>query len=240
MILRAGVIAAGLGERLQGAYPGLPKAMVRVAGRPLCHWTADALCAAGATSILLAHNSTGRAIRDSVSSAFAGVRWSFIEADTASSWETFRLVCAALAGEAEGFVVSTVDALIPPSEARRFSAAIARSKADAALALTEFVDDEKPLWVDVDSAGRVIAMGEDATQRRFVTCGLYYMTRETANDLPAPDSYSSLRAYLTVLAKQAHVLGVPLAKTVDIDRPADILAAEKFLKKLEKEEAAAP
>lgn len=243
---QAGIIAAGLGKRLQSAYPGLPKPLVPVAGRPLCHWTAEALCAAGATNILIAHNSAGRAIRDSVSSAFTAVQWSFLEADTASSWETFRLVCSALSRAADNFIVSTVDALIPPHEARRFATAAAKSGADAALALTTFVDDEKPLWAEVDGTGLVRSLGEDVprTQRALVTCGLYYLTCETAAAMPTAAAHPSLRAYLASLARSGRrVAGIPVSNTLDVDRPEDVTAAERFLQTStgdSKKEAAAP
>ncbi len=152
MIKEAGVIAAGLGTRLAAVKP-----LIDVAGKPLCHWVIRGLESAGVCRVTFLHNSRGGAARQSLAKGFPGLRWNFLEADTGSSWESFRLVCRNLAQHSESFLVSTVDALIPPREVARFAAAMRTSGAAAGLALTPFVDDEKPLWADLGEDGRVCA-----------------------------------------------------------------------------------
>jgi len=226
--MKAGIIAAGSGERLRPVSAGLPKPMILVAGRPLCHWTASALVAAGTDAITLLHNSTGRAVRASLEDAFPAVHWTFLEADTASSWESFRLVAASLASTEERFLLSTVDALIPPGEAARFGREAFTGDAEASLALTSFVDDEKPLWADLGPDGRVEALGPDARGRKHVTCGLYALTRPLATQTDAAD-FSSLREWWIDLVRRGRrVRGVALTKTIDVDRPEDLVAAEAF------------
>ena len=53
----------------------------------------------------------------------------------------------------------------------------------AALALTRFVDDEKPLWADLSPQGVVEALGEGARRRKTVTCGLYGLTRKAVKKM---------------------------------------------------------
>jgi NDP-sugar pyrophosphorylase family protein len=226
----AGIIAAGDGTRLAQSHPGVPKPLVAVNGSPLCHWVARSLIAAGASDIVLLHNSRGRAVRESLTGAFPEIKWDFREADTASSWETFRLVCLGLSEKAEGFIVSTVDSLIPPDQAAEFAKAVSAGRAGAGLALTAFVDDEKPLWADVEN-GRVTALGAKALQKKFVTSGLYYMTGRIAKHMPPAAAHASLRSYWGALIEAGdEVAGIPLSKTVDVDRPEDIKEAEGFLK----------
>lgn len=224
----AGIIAAGEGSRLSKASP-LPKPLIPVAGKPLVHWIAESLSAAGCREITVLTNSRGGAVPPSLSAAFPGTRFDFITADTASSFESFRLVSLRLAETAESFVISTTDALIPPADLRAFLDACLRSKAAAGLALTSFVDDEKPLWADLDASGRVTALGESARERKFVTSGLYFLTRAAAARLPEAGAHSRLRDFLAALVRDAAVAGVPLSKTLDVDRPKDLAAAEKFL-----------
>ncbi|MEK9144781.1 MAG: NTP transferase domain-containing protein, partial [Elusimicrobiota bacterium] len=118
----AGIIAAGEGSRLGKDYPGLPKPLVPVAGRPLVHWVASSLRAAGVRHLWVLLNSRGDAVRSAIRRSTEGMRVRFLRRDTASSWESFRLVSRALAGEAPRFLVSTVDAIVPPADARRFAA----------------------------------------------------------------------------------------------------------------------
>lgn len=231
----AGIIAAGEGSRLRARFPGTPKPLVPVSGRPLACWVVASLRAAGVRSLWVLLNSGGDAARPALRRAARGVRLSFLRRDTTSSWESFRLVSRLLAREAPRFLVSTVDALVPPADARRFAegafAPFGSRGPAAALALTGFVDDEKPLWADVDAAGRVKALGEDAVGRRAATCGLYALSASAARRLPPARRYARLRDYWSALVRSGEpVRGVLLSKTVDLDRPEDIPAAEKVLR----------
>lgn len=226
----AGIIAAGEGSRLAKSHPGVVKPMLPVAGRPLCHWVVDGLRASGCRDVAVLTNSRGLAVPPSLKTSFPDVSFDFVTADTASSFESFRLVSLRLAAKADAFMISTVDALIPPAEVARFWSRCRASGAEAGLALTGHVDDENPLWADVDAAERVAAIGTDAEDRRFVTCGLYYLTRSAAERLPAAADHGRLRDFWTSLVRSAdRVQGVVLTKTLDVDRPEDLAAAEGFL-----------
>ncbi|MDD5629716.1 MAG: hypothetical protein PHU21_11665, partial [Elusimicrobia bacterium] len=174
-------------------------------------------------------NSRGRRAQESLAAAFPDLRWTFLERDTASSWESFRLVSQSLAETSEDFIVSTVDAIMPPAEARRFADAARASGAPAALALTSFIDDEKPLWADLGPDGRITALGAEARERRYATCGLYYLTAAVARAMPPAQAYGRLRDFLQALAARGAVAGVVLPKTLDVDRPEDVRQAESFV-----------
>lgn len=225
--MKAGIIAAGLGERLKSA--GLPKPLVPIAGRPLIHWTVSCLEHAGADAITVLLNSRGADVRRSLEEAFPRILWRFLEWDSPSSWESFRRVSTTLARDAERFVVSTVDALARPEDVDRFCARALEDGPDAALAVTPFVDDENPLWVDV-SSGLVAAVGDEARRRDFVTCGLYGLTAATAADLPGR-SHERLRDYWSSLARQGkRIRAIEIEKSIDVDRPVDVAQAEDFLR----------
>ena len=227
----AGVIAAGLGERLAASHPGCPKPLVPVAGRPLVHWVVSGLLSTGAERVLVLLNSRGDAARDSLAAAF-GERVAFLRADPPTSFDSFRLVATTLARTEPAFLMSTVDALVAPAEVRRFAAgALAPwpggELPSAALALTRFVDDEKPLWADAGPDGRVSALGEAAVRRDAVTCGLYALTAGAAATLPP--TAARLRDWWTdLVASRRPVRGVLLSDSVDVDRPEDLPSAERL------------
>lgn len=225
--MKAAIIAAGEGSRLS-RLPVI-KPLVPVAGRPLCHWIAAGLKAAGCSNLTVLTNSRGGAVAPSLKAAFPEIKFDFVTADTASSFESFRLVSRRLAETEEEFVVSTVDALIRPEDVARFIAECRKANAAAGLALTLHVDDEKPLWADVDGA-RVTALGDDAKRKDAVTCGLYYMTRKAATTLPEAGRHSRLRDFWRELVASGEVvMGITLSKSLDVDRPEDLGAAESFL-----------
>lgn len=229
MTLAAGVIAAGLGERLKAA--GTIKPLVPLLGKPLSAWVLRSLAQAGVDHITVLHNSSGWGVRDALAGVLPTTPLTFLQADTASSFESFRLVARRLADEHESFIMSTVDALIPPAEVARFAAAMKADKRVAGLALTSFVDDEKPLWAD-HKDGLVTALGPAAKQKTHVTSGLYYMTRAAALHLPgAGHTFKSLRRFLISLVESGAPVGAcPLSKTVDVDRPEDVREAESYLR----------
>ncbi len=224
----AGVIAAGLGERLRSQ--GVIKPLVPVLGAPLSAWVLRSLAAAGVRDLTLLHNSSGRELRERLPTAVPSAKLSFLEADTASSWESFRLVARTLAAAQEAFLMSTVDAIIPPAEISRFVSEMARLRPLAGLALTGFVDDEKPLWADVKD-DRVVRLGPACVEKKHVTAGLYYMTREAVAKMPEAATFSSLREFLISLVESGAPVGAcVLSKTVDVDRPEDVREAESFLR----------
>lgn len=227
--MRAAIIAAGEGSRL--ASSGEIKPMIRIAAKPLIYWVVFGLRSAGCKDIVVLTNSRGGAVGPYLSAAFPDVNFDFVTADTASSFESFRLVSQRLATATDGeFVVSTVDALIKTDDVARFIRECRTSNADAGLALTTFVDDEKPLWADTDAKGRVTALGADAKDKNAVTCGLYYMTRKAAERLPSADHHSRLRDFWQALVASGEtVMGITLSKSLDVDRPEDLAAAETFL-----------
>jgi NDP-sugar pyrophosphorylase family protein len=225
----AGIIAAGEGSRLAAAQPGVPKPLIPVGGRPLAYWVMDGLVAAGAERVTVLTNSRGGEVAPSIAREFPSVQIDPLTADTASSFESFRLVCLRAAEAAEQFLVSTTDALIPASEVARFWRQCREEDGEIGLALTAHVDDEKPLWADVTKDGRVSALGPSCRDKSAVTCGLYYMTRLAVKRLPAADSHRRLRDFLTAQAAAGRVRGVLLNKTLDVDRPEDLAAAENFL-----------
>lgn len=225
--MKAAIIAAGEGSRLAKAGPVKP--MILVAGKPLIHWVVAGLRSSGCESITVLTNSRGKAVASYLTSAFPGQAFDFVTEDTASSFESFRLVSLRLAETEKDFAISTTDALIRPEDVKKFTDECLAARAEAGLALTSFVDDEKPLWADLDEVGLVTRLGADAKTRRFVTCGLYYMTKTAAGLLPAASAHSRLRDFLSSLTATQRVAGVTLSKSLDVDRPEDLAAAEEFL-----------
>lgn len=223
----AGIIAAGEGSRLKDSHPGVVKPLVPVAGEPLSHWIARSLEKSGVDNVTLLHNSRGRALRAELKGAFPKISWTFLEADTASSWESFRLVSRAVSARAMKFVMTTIDTLAAPADLSKFQ----REAGDAAaVAVTAHVDDEKPLWADIEN-GFVIAFGDKAVRRRWCTSGIYQMTRPLADAMPPAAAYTKLRDYWgALLAARTPVRAVALGKTLDVDRPEDIVSAEEYVR----------
>ena len=100
------------------------------------------------------------------------------------------------------------------------------------LALTRFVDDENPLYIDLGPDRTVRAVGEDAGVTPYVTAGFYYFEPAVLDllaDARALD-LNSLRRFFSFLCRNRYPLfGIRVSKTIDVDWPKDIEAAEDYV-----------
>jgi len=200
----------------------MPKPLVPVAGVPLIDWVIGNFRAAGITSLVMIVNEQSRACRDWVHSRFPDLDLDVIVKTTASSLESFLEVSRRLGGERA--LVSTVDAWCRPADFTRFLQTALSRPADASvLAVTPLVADERPLWVDVDAAGRIRRIGgPDGTH---VTAGMY-MLSDRARALSAPP-LGSLRQFLAWLHAQGEPMyAETIENVVDVDQQSDVVLAE--------------
>ena len=110
---RAGILAAGRGERLGQSTP---KALTPVGGRVLIDFALDGLQAAGATEVVCIINEDSRAIIDYVAASGRTLKMDWIVKSTPSSMHSFLLVLERLAQSGPGpFLITTVDGIARPS-----------------------------------------------------------------------------------------------------------------------------
>jgi NDP-sugar pyrophosphorylase family protein len=232
--MKAGLIAAGLGERLVAAGIDTPKPLVRIAGKALVDYALDAVAAAGIEEAACIFNAEPPA--DAVEAhcrARAGApRLTIVRRTTPSSMESLFTLAPHLAGGR--FLLLTVDAVFAPALLRDFLAAAARhAEADAVLAVTDFVDDEKPLHAALEGAGRVTALGPGAAGSPWITAGLYVLEARVFAEIDAARRarFTALRQFLAhLVARGYRIAAAPIGKTLDVDRPQDIAAAEAFVR----------
>jgi len=226
----AGIIAAGLGERLLAQGITTPKPLIEIAGRPLIARTIDAVCAAGARGIACIVNAETDRVRDYLQHTPWPVPVEVIQRTTQSSAESFLALRPLL--EAEPFLLMTVDTVCEP---RALAALVARgralSPAASVLGITATVDDEKPLWAEIDATERIRSLG-DASRARHVTAGVYFLqplVYALAN-VGSRHAFPAFRAILGALLDRGHPLyGFDVGPSIDVDRPEDIAAAERLL-----------
>src|SRR5262249_18547521 len=184
--------AAGEGSRLRRAGFAMPKPLVSVAGVPLIARVIENFMAAGIVSLRIIVNESEQACADFVRSRFPGIHTEIIVKTTASSLESFLEVVGAM--DRGRMLVSTVDAWCRAEDFVHFVEAACRRPPEATvLAVPPLVADEKPLWVDVDDAGRVTALGKRSGS--LVTAGMYLVPGHVRRTRP-PVGLGRLRDYL--------------------------------------------
>jgi hypothetical protein len=126
--------------------------------------------------------------------------------------------------------LSTVDSIFPEDALEAFLQVRSYpSQCQMVLAVTDFVHDEKPLWVERNEHGKVLALGESVRTREVVTAGLYLVLKElTGQATKGP--FAALRGFLGELVESGGgVWAREFPMALDIDCPEDIRVAESLL-----------
>jgi NDP-sugar pyrophosphorylase family protein len=231
--MKAGIIAAGLGERLRrGGIPG-PKPLVRVAGTTLIEHALASVRAAGVHEVACIINEQSAAVEAHCRAHVGDMTLTFVRRTTPSSMESLFALAPHLTADPAPFLLLTVDAIVSPAAMGEFVVAAARRDADAVLAVNTFVDDEKPLHVARRPDGRVAALGPAAATSTFVSAG-FYVFRPTIFrevDTARAAGLSALRQFLGHLLASGYALyAEPVPKCVDVDRPEDVATADAFVR----------
>ena len=233
--MKAGIIAAGRGERLAKGSFSVPKPLIPVGGEPLISRVIRGAASVKVTSVACIVNDLNPAVAAYLRSRSWPVPLEVITKTTANSMES--LFCLAPLLSEEPFLLFTVDAVFGFGILENFlSEALVLNQAQGVLALTEFIDDENPLWVRTDRRHRIIAMGDEARPSRYATAGFYYFRPDIFAMIDAARTHSlkALREFLAFLVGTGHsYYGLPVKKTMDVDNPEDIQKAEAYLKEIE-------
>jgi len=228
--VKAGIIAAGHGERLRVAGIRVPKPLLPIGGRPLIARAVDTARAAGAERVACIVNAETDDVRRFLAETDLGVPVDVIQRTTASSAESFLALRPLLADGP--FLLLTVDAVVAPDAVRAMTArAAAHPEAAGVLGVTTLVDDEKPLWAELDGDERIVSLG-DPSRARHVTAGVYFLKPVVYSlaDARGSSGWSAFRLLLGALLAQRYPLyGYDVGACIDVDRPEDIAAAERLL-----------
>lgn len=229
--MKAGIIAAGEGSRFVQSGIHVPKPLLRVGGVTLLERTLRTLVRNGATEVALIVNERMPELVDHAQSLGLPVPLRPVIRTTPSSMHSLHALASILGDDR--FLLCTVDSVVRPEEAAGFVSDFrAHPEADLELAYTGFVDDEKPLRIAVDDAGRVTALGEAAADQPLCTVGMYGLSPAVLPllDRTVAQGLTTLRTFLgAVVDSGFSVRGYRFTKAIDVDRPHDVEVAEAFL-----------
>jgi len=236
------ILAGGTGSRLAADGVDGPKAVVAIAGRPQLLRLVDTLDRLGCPTITCmlrdaaldapggGHGST-QALLDGITARQSGVR--VVPCRTPSSLHT---LVDGLATVPSGDVFCTmVDTVMRTRDWQLVYAAATdalAAGADAVLAVTPFVDDERPLWVERDPSGFVRRVGDAPVSPACVTGGVYAFGAAARGEAARArrSGVSRMRGFLGRLVDEgARVATVEVTRIVDVDRRQDLELANAWL-----------
>ena len=101
------------------------------------------------------------------------------------------------------------------------------------MAMTSFVDDEKPLWIEVGADERILAFRDAAWPgARYISAGIYGLDSNAFRVLEdcLKRGVSRMRNFQRALVESGMLLkGYEMGKVMDVDHAADLVAAQRFL-----------
>lgn len=225
--MRGGIIAAGSGSRLQQQSISQPKPLIKIGDKTLVGWTVSHFIEAGIQDLVIIFNENiAKTCITHLNEYYPNVKFEFIVKTTQSSFESFYEVSSRLKNDP--FVISTVDSIFHPNSFREF-VNFFKTLPDPSVVLgtTSFIDDEKPLYVSMDQNNRIHAI--DLAKTSVVTCGIYgFYPKSIA--YAQNQSFAALRKFLKFIVNTPiPVFGHMIEKSIDVDRPEDIIEAEKLI-----------
>ncbi|MGE5682919.1 MAG: nucleotidyltransferase family protein [Bacillota bacterium] len=229
--MKLGIIAAGEGSRLKEEGISLPKPLVNVGGEPMIYRIIRNAKLNGFSSINCIINEHSEPLRDYLTNNDFGIPINLVIQSTQSSMHSLFVLAPLLAGEK--FCLTTADSIFDEKEFSDFiTNAVNDLTVDGTLAITRFIDDEKPLCLKMDKTNRIIEFSDDKQGFEWVTGGIYFFSPgifKVMNQAIRSD-ISRLRNFLKLLINNGYILkGYPFSKIIDVDHVSDIRQAEVFL-----------
>lgn len=229
------IIAAGEGSRLVQEGISLPKPLVDLDGRPMIRRLIDIFASYRPETLSVIVNEQMTEVREYLESIADGLPFDFrlTVRSTPSSMHSFYEVSR---GFTDGkFILTTVDTVFRREDFLRYAEAFDKDgSADGCMGLTTFIDDEKPLYVDVDEASGLITAFRDKPDGsdRYISGGIYGLTAPALGVLEdcMKAGVSRMRNYQRALVTSGMRLkAFVFPKIVDVDHASDIETARSFI-----------
>ena len=230
--MRYAVIAAGEGSRLAQEGVAKPKPLVELQGEPMIGRLINIMLRCNAESISIIVNEHMTEVREYLMSLDLPVPFNLVVQTTPSSMHSFWHLSRVI--PKGKFCLTTVDTIFREEDFKGYIEAFESNDShDGMWAVTPFVEDEKPLWVDVDEQMNITAFKDKGWEgAKYVSGGVYAMTHEAfpVLDYCIENNISRMRNFQRALLEHGKRLkAYSIDKIIDVDHASDIATAEGFL-----------
>lgn len=227
------IIAAGEGSRLAQEGVSRPKPLVHLNGTPMIKRLIDIMMQCNPESLSIIVNEQMTEVREYIEGLTLPVPLHLVVKSTPSSMHSFWEVSRAFPATGK-FVLTTVDTIFREDEFRDYVEAFeASDDADGYMAVTSFIDDEKPLYIDVDDRMWITAFRDAPFDGvKYISGGVYGLTLPALGvlDRCMKEGVSRMRNYQRALVDAGlRLRAYPFKKIVDVDHAGDIATAEAFI-----------
>lgn len=231
--MKFAIIAAGEGSRLQHEGIALPKPLVKLNGEAMIDRLLRIFRQNGADEIAVIVNRlnplTEQHLRTLQEQGQADDLRLVVQT-TPSSMHSFAALAPYLSDGP--FCLTTVDTIFREDEFARYINHFKASQADGCMAVTDYIDDEKPLYVGTDDQLHITGFHDTDQGDRYISGGIYCLRPSALGVLAdcMERGLSRMRNFQRELVNQGLQLeACPFSKILDVDHAGDIVKAETFL-----------
>ncbi len=226
------IIAAGQGSRLAQEGVDKPKPLVELNGKPMIMRLINIFMRCNAESISIIINDFMPEVKEFIHSLHLDVPLNLVVKSTPSSMHSFWHLSKVM--NPGKFCLTTVDTIFREEDFAQYVRAFEQDDRDDGLwAVTPYIEDEKPLYVDVDDQMVIKAFCDKAFDgARYVSGGVYAMSNKV---LPVLDQCiqngtSRMRNFQrALLAAGMRLRAYSIDKIIDVDHASDIAVAQAFI-----------
>lgn len=232
--MRFAIIAAGEGSRLASEGVKAPKPLIEIQGVPLIERLVRIFARQGADSINIIINEQQPETLAHIRELQKLFPINVVVKSTPSSMHSLHALSHLLRGDK--FCLTTVDTLFREEEFAEYIKTFKESDGDGIMAVTDYIDDEKPLYVDTDSQLDITAFCDKPTENsRYISGGIYGLTPKALDILDEcmAEGIERMRNFQRRLIDGGMRLkAYPFTKIIDIDHAEDIEKAERFISRV--------
>lgn len=229
--MKYAIIAAGEGSRLACEGITQPKPLVTLCNTPLIERLIKIFATKNAESINIVINSKQPATVELLKALQKEYPINIVIKDTPSSMHSLYALSQHLRGGK--FCLTTVDTVFNETEFSMYIDSFEQSTADCIMAVTEYIDDEKPLYIDVDNSMNIVAfMDNTPNNPRYISGGIYGLSEKALDTLEhciVAGQYRMRNFQRALIAEGLTVKAYPFGKIIDIDHAEDLKKAEEYI-----------
>lgn len=231
--MKFAIISAGEGSRLSQEGVQLPKPLVQVNGCAMIDRLIHIFAANGADEVVVIINNEVPLTKQHLAELerTSEIPLKVVVKTTPSSMHSFYELSPYL--KDDRFCLTTVDTIFREDEFARFIEAFKTSDKDGMMAVTDYVDDEKPLYIGTDDWLDITGFYDTAMpDTKYISGGIYCLTPKAIDTLEycMRHGMSRMRNFQRQLvADGLRLEAYPFSKILDVDHASDIVKAEEFL-----------
>ena len=227
------ILAAGEGSRLAQEGCEVPKPLVQIQGETLIGRLIRIFTLNSATRIVVITNGQHEATQTYLRNLSLPIPLDIVVQSTPSSMHSLYAIREHLATE-EQFCLTTVDTIFSEKEFAQYINTFSEGNLDGLMAVTTYIDDEKPLYVQTTD-DLIITNFCDTQEERctHISGGIYCLKRKSLDTLSRciAEGKARMRNFQRQLVADGLSLkAYPFSKIIDVDHCSDIPKAEELVK----------